>query len=104
MLTIKWGPFTLCYLLFSAGHRVSQSPHWPQTDYVVKDELEFLIHLPPLPETVDHKCITTPSSTIVCGRAIKIRHSNKLGQHRSNLEMTPCSVFLSFRKKKKNDS
>lgn len=60
------------------------SPDWQQTDYVAKGELEFLIHLPPIPETVGPKWITTTSLRVLCSTVSEARASYRLGKHPTN--------------------
>jgi hypothetical protein len=46
---------------------VSCSPGWPQTQAVVKDDLEFSILLPPPPKCWEYKHLTSDSAYIMCG-------------------------------------
>lgn len=59
-------------------HGLAQ-PRVAATDYVGKGELEFLIHLPPIPETVGPKWITTTSLRVLWSTVSEARASYRLG-------------------------
>lgn len=58
--------FFFNYFFSYFGDPVSRSSGWPLISYIVKDDFELLILVPPHPECWDHRCVPSRCICLAC--------------------------------------